>query len=210
MEIFLDIITIILLFTAFAFFHSFLASLKFKTFIKKKFGNLIAFYRLVYNLFSLFTFSLVIYYMPRLHNIIYEIPSPFDLFVFALQVISLIFLIWSIKLIDLKEFFGLSQIIRYFQKKFNEKYDEKYVLRLDGPYKISRHPIYLFTILFLILRPYMTLSYFILMILTIIYFYIGSYFEEKKLVQIFGHKYIEYKSQVSRIFPIKWIVKVLL
>ena len=209
MEFFLDIITIILLFTVFAFFHSFLASLKFKTFIKEKLGNLIAFYRLVYNLFSLFTFSLVLYYMPKLHHIVYEIPSPFDLFVYVLQIISLFFLIWSLKFVDLKEFIGLSQIIRYFQKKFNETFDEKYILRVDGPYKISRHPIYLFTILFLILRPYMTLSYLIFITLVIIYFYIGSYFEEKKLEQIFGQEYIKYKSQVSRIFPIKWIVKAL-
>lgn len=209
MEIFLDIITIILLFTVFAFSHSFLASLKIKTLIREKFGNLLAFYRLVYNFFSLFTFSMFLYYMPKLHFIVYEIPAPFDLFVYALQVISLFFLIWTLKFVDLKEFIGFNQIIRYFKKQFNEKYDEKYTLRMDGPYKISRHPIYLFTILFLILRPYMTLSYFILIILTIIYFYIGSYFEEKKLEQIFGHEYIEYKSRVSRIFPIKWIVKAL-
>jgi protein-S-isoprenylcysteine O-methyltransferase Ste14 len=37
----------------------------------------------------------------------------------------------------------------------------------------------------------------------VVYFYIGSYYEEKKLTEHFGEIYPEYKKSVPRIFPFK-------
>jgi protein-S-isoprenylcysteine O-methyltransferase Ste14 len=36
------------------------------------------------------------------------------------------------------------------------------------------------------------------------YFYIGSYYEEKKMVRLFGDDYRNYQLNVPRIFPIKF------
>lgn len=210
MQTFLDIVLIVLSFSAFAFLHSWLASLRVKNFVRQKFGDKIAFYRLAYNLISLITFALFLYYSPKPHQIVYEIPYPYDFIVYGAQVVSLFGLLWTVKFTQWKEFTGISQIKRYLEKNYNTELDENYTLRTDGPYKISRHPIYLFSILFLALRPYMTIFYFTTLILVILYFYIGSYFEEKKLEKIFGQEYLDYKAQVSRIFPIKWLVKRLL
>ena len=55
----LDVLTIILLFIVFSFVHSLLASEKLKFAVAKKFGNVIAFYRLVYNIFSLISLYLI-------------------------------------------------------------------------------------------------------------------------------------------------------
>ncbi|MGB9663588.1 MAG: peptidylprolyl isomerase [Ignavibacteria bacterium] len=156
---------------------------------------------------SVFTFGMFLYFSPKPHQIIFEIHAPFDLVIYILQIISLFGLIWAAKNTDWKEFLGLNQIKRFISKNYNEEYDENYKFRIDGAYQISRHPIYLFSILFLSLRPYMTVFYFTTLILFIIYFYIGSIFEEKKLEKLFGEKYKDYKSEVSRIFPYKWIVK---
>lgn len=210
MQTILEVFQIIFLFTCFAFFHSFLASIKFKKFIKEKLGNKIAFYRFIYNLISFISLGMFLYISPKPHQIVYEISAPYDFFIFGLQIVSLLGILWVGRHTDWKEFLGIKQIKRYFEKNYYEELDEKYSLRIDGPYKISRHPIYLFSILFLALRPYMTLFYFTTFILIIIYFYVGSHLEERKLEQIFGKDYINYKSQVSRIFPIKWIVKRLL
>ena len=68
----------------------------------------------------------------------------------------------------------------------------------------DRHPIYLFSILFLGLRPTMDLFYFIFYLVIVLYFIIGSYFEEKKLVERFGQIYIDYQKEVPRIIPIKF------
>lgn len=210
MQTFLEVILIVVLFSIFALAHSLLASLKVKNFFKIIFGNKIAFYRIFYNVISFITFGLFLYLSPKPHKIVYEIPYPYDFMIFGMQVLSLVGILWVIRYTNWREFLGLSQLQRYFKKNYFDELDEQYSLRTDGPYQFSRHPIYLFSILFLGLRPYMTLFYFTTFILVIIYFYIGSYFEEKKLEQIFGQQYLDYKSQVSRIFPTKWLVKRLL
>jgi protein-S-isoprenylcysteine O-methyltransferase Ste14 len=76
-------------------------------------------------------------------------------------------------------------------------------LKIEGPYKYMRHPVYFFSILFLIFRPYMDLTYLTLVICLIAYFYIGSYYEEKKLIEVFGDEYKVYQKNVPRIFPLK-------
>jgi protein-S-isoprenylcysteine O-methyltransferase Ste14 len=40
-------------------------------------------------------------------------------------------------------------------------------------------------------------------ICVIVYFYTGSIYEERKLIEIFGDEYIEYQKRVSRILPVK-------
>ena len=207
MQIILDVIIIVLLFSVFAITHSYFATLEFKSKIKKAFPSFLPFYRLSYNFFSLFTFGLVIYFSPKPVHLVYELPVPYDLIIYFFQVLSLFGLIWTLKYIDLKEFVGISQIKRYLKGEFNDEYDENYKLITTGPFSISRHPIYMFSILFIVLRPYMTIFYLTLTILFIIYFYIGSYFEEKKLESIFDDTYRNYKQKVSRIFPFKWFVE---
>jgi protein-S-isoprenylcysteine O-methyltransferase Ste14 len=101
------------------------------------------------------------------------------------------------------EFLGISQVLRGRKGIYRplEELDETSVLRVDGPYKYSRHPIYLYTILFLLFRPQMQIGYLYMTILIIAYFYIGSIFEEKKLVEQFGEEYIKYQKSTGRIFP---------
>jgi len=49
----------------------------------------------------------------------------------------------------------------------------------------------------------MSLFYLTLFICIVIYFYIGSIYEEKKLVEKFGSEYRNYQEKVGRIFPFK-------
>jgi len=76
-------------------------------------------------------------------------------------------------------------------------------LTIGGPYKYSRHPVYFFSIIFLGFRPTMDLFYITFFLSMIAYFYIGSYYEEKKLVKQFGSIYIKYQESVPKIFPLK-------
>jgi len=123
-----------------------------------------------------------------------------------LQVLSLIGLIWTFSQFDSKEFLGISQIIRYFNGTYKaETLDEKQELKFGGAFKLSRHPVYLFSILFLGFRPQMSLFYLILFICCVVYFYVGSIYEEKKLVEVFGNEYREYQKRTTRIFPFRLI-----
>lgn len=119
-----------------------------------------------------------------------------------LQIFAGIALLRITKFIDIWEFAGIKQVKRYLEGTYkSDDLDEKYELREDGPFKYTRHPIYLFSSLFLMLRPTMDFFYLIFLINMVLYFYIGSYFEEKKLITIFGNRYIEYQKKVPKIFP---------
>jgi len=47
----------------------------------------------------------------------------------------------------------------------------------------------------------MDLFYLTFFLLIVAYFYIGAYYEEKKLVRIFGEVYSRYQKSVPQIFP---------
>jgi len=197
-----DALIITSMLSIFAVSHSILASHKFKLEITKILGDKIAFYRLFYNILSILFFMFIYFLLPKPNYLIYDLTFPFDIAIVILQIISGIFLIWAAEAINIKEFLGISQIIRFWKKEYSlDDLDEKMELIVDGPFKYSRHPIYLFSSLFLILRPTMDFFYLVFLINMILYFYIGSYYEEKKLLTIFGNDYLEYQKNVPKIFP---------
>ena len=202
-DLVVDVIIIILLFAIFGYTHTLLASLKLKFWFRKIFGDLVAFYRLLYNLIGFFSIYLIYEFSPKPHIIIYDLQNPYDLLVLFPQLLSLAGLIWTFKYICFKEFLGLDQIKRFIEKNYSTELDEEYTLRIGGPYRYSRHPVYFFSITFLLFRPVMDLFYLTFFICLVAYFYIGSYFEEKKLIRQFGEIYDEYRKEVPRIFPTK-------
>ena len=204
MSLIVDIIIITFLFSLFGISHSILASSKVKRILVAKLGDRIAFYRLFYNLSSILIFLFIYVVSPKPSEIIYDLQFPYDMVIFVLQIFSLIGLFWTGSKIDIMEFLGIGQIKRYMKGNYNKnELDEKMVFSIDGPFKFTRHPIYFFSILFLALRPTMDMFYFIFFLNILLYFYIGSFFEERKLVEAFGQKYIDYQKTVPRLFPIK-------
>lgn len=203
MKYVIDVVIILFLFSVFGYTHSLLASEKVKIQFKKKFGDLIAFYRLLYNMIGLFSLYLIYEFSPKPHVIIYDLPNPYDLIVLIPQFLSLAGVIWVFKYICFKEFLGLSQIKRFIDKRYTTELDEEFTLRIEGPYRYSRHPIYFFSISFLLFRPVMDLFYLTFFVCIVVYFYIGSYYEERKLVRQFGEVYEKYQKEVPRIFPVK-------
>lgn len=203
MSYILDVLIILILFALYGFIHSLLASNKIKLSFKKTFGELIAFYRLLYNILALFTLYLIYEFSPKPYFIIYDLPNPYDLLVLIPQFIALAGIFWTFKYICFKEFLGIDQIRRFVEKRYTTELDEELTLRIEGPYRYSRHPVYFFSLVFLLFRPIMDLFYLTFFVSIVAYFYIGSYYEEKKLVKHFGEIYAEYKKSVPRIFPYK-------
>ncbi len=203
--IFFDVLIIVSFFLLFGISHSILASNNLKEKLVQVIGDKIAFYRLFYNLSSII-FLIVFYELaPKPDVIIYNLNAPYDLIIYGFQILSIIGFFWASRGIGIKEFLGITQIYRYIDKVYDvNELDEKSFLKLDGAYKYSRHPIYLFSILFLALRPTMDLFYLVMFISFTLYFYIGSIYEEKKLVSKYGVEYMEYQKRVPRIFPIKF------
>lgn len=201
-----DVLIIFLLFTLFGFIHSFLASNKVKRLLIKKYDGFIAFYRLFYVLFSLLSFYWIYFLLPNSGIIVYDLPYPFDLIILIPEFLSLIGVLWAFKYFSFKEFIGINQIIRWYNKEYNvNELDEKLTLRIEGPYKYCRHPVYFFSIAFLAFRPEMSFTYLVMLFCITAYFYIGSIYEERKLVERFGNDYKNYQNIVPQIFPYKFI-----
>ena len=204
MKLVADVAITIALISIFCVSHSILASNKVKKAFQKRFGNLIAFYRIGYNIVSLITLVIIFKMLPDLDITLYDLPTPYDLIILILQLFSLFGFIWSGRYFSAGEFLGWSQIKRFVVGAYNlNDLDEKLEFRIEGPYRYSRHPIYFFSIMFLIMRPVMGLTYFIIVVIFVVYFYIGSIFEEKRLVERIGEAYVSYQKAVPRIFPIK-------
>lgn len=173
-------------------------------FIRKTFGNLIAFYRLAFNIFAVVGLYIIWDLAPQPFLQIYILPKPYDYLVLIPQLLSLVGMIWCFRYISFREFIGLNQIDRYLKNEYSEnELDENYTLRIEGPYKYSRHPIYFFSIIFIMFRSEMNLFYLTMFISFTAYFYIGSYYEEKKMVRLFGDEYRNYQKKVPKIFPFK-------
>jgi len=203
MTLAVDVIIIVILFAVFGYIHSLVASEKVKIQFKKIFGELIAFYRILYNVFSILSFYLIYLLSPKPHIIIYDLTNPYDLIILIPQFLSLAGIIWVFKYICFREFLGLDQIKRFVEKRYITELDEDFTLRIEGPYRYSRHPIYFFSITFLLFRPIMDLFYLTFFLCIVAYFYIGSYYEEKKLVSQFGQVYENYRKEVPRILPLR-------
>lgn len=201
---FADVLIIVTAFFLLGYSHSILASNKIKEILTKKYGNRIAFYRIFYNIVSLITFGLIYYNLPRPQAVIYDLQFPFDIIILSIQILGLFGMFWAGSLIDVKEFLGISQIKRYLNGTYSlSDLDEKKELVISGAYKYSRHPIYFFSIVFIGARPSMNVFSFTIFVLAVLYFIIGAYYEEKKLVGFFGNEYSEYKKNVPMILPYK-------
>ncbi len=199
-----EVLLIFFLFSLFGFLHSILASNKVKKYLIKKSGSYIAFYRLFYVIFSLLVFYWVYILSPDSNIIIYDLPNPFDLIILIPQFLSLMGIFWALKYFSIKEFLGINQIVRWHNKEYNlNELDEQLTLRIHGPYRYCRHPVYFYSIIFLALRPEMSLTYLTMLVCITAYFYIGSNFEEKKLIEKFGNEYMDYIKAVPAIIPYK-------
>jgi len=204
MSLAVDVAVTIILISVFCISHSILASNKVKKLFKNRFGNLIALYRIGYNIISVISFAIIYISLPRIDITLYNLSNPYDLIILFFRLLSLIGFIWSARYFSLGEFIGWSQIKRFRAENYDSNdLDESSTLRIEGPYEYSRHPVYFFSIMFLVMRPVMTLTYFIIVVIFVVYFYIGSVFEEKRLIEKYGEAYTRYQKFVPRIIPIK-------
>jgi protein-S-isoprenylcysteine O-methyltransferase Ste14 len=80
---------------------------------------------------------------------------------------------------------------------------ERPLLVTDGYYAMVRHPLYLFSIAFLLLNPVMTAQWLLLTVLSTLYFIIGGLIEERRLLKEFGDQYRRYRRRVPFIAP-RW------
>ncbi|MCL4530910.1 MAG: isoprenylcysteine carboxylmethyltransferase family protein [Chloroflexi bacterium] len=180
--------------------HSWLASLRTKDFLARVVGkSMMRIYRLAYNIFSVLSFApilLLARFLPDQN--LYSIPAPWLFLTLTGQGLSALLLLIGVLQTDALSFAGLRQLFEP-----DEKAD---ALTTGGLYRLVRHPLYLFGLLFIWLTPIMTVNMLIVYVSLTIYIFIGAYFEERKLLREFGQAYADYKSRTPMIIP-GWILR---
>jgi len=174
--------------------HSIMASLGFKEFLRRVLGNeLMRAYRLFYNLFSVISFSPILYLMVVLPNMdLYQVASPWSYLLLVGQGLSVILLFVTVLQTDTLSFVGLRQLIQ------EEKQGK---LITSGFYRYIRHPLYTFGLLILWLSPSVTVNSFVVYVSLTIYILLGAFFEERKLIREYGDAYAEYKVVTPMLIP---------
>lgn len=167
--------------------HSILASHFAKDMFKTRF------YRLAYNIFSVISFAPSLYLLVILEDQpLYQVSSPWSFAMLSGQALSALLLLIAVLQTDTLSFVGLRQL-------FEEEKAGQLVTR--GLYTLVRHPLYLFSMLFLWLSPSMSVNSLVFNLGVTAYFIIGAYFEERKLLRDFGEAYAEYKRKTSFLIP---------
>ncbi|MFL1386387.1 methanethiol S-methyltransferase [Pseudomonas tritici] len=96
------------------------------------------------------------------------------------------------------ELFGLKQAI----DRWRGTAQHAPVFRTPLLYKIVRHPLYLGFLIAFWATPDMTAGHLLFAVGLTIYLLVGTHFEEKDLVVLFGERYQRYQGEVSMIVPV--------
>lgn len=197
------ILWLIVTFALWAIVHSVTAARPFKAWVRRRLGRRAhaGLYRLLYNLFALITFLPVLYVLWALvpATRLWTVPFPFNLLFLLVQGIGLVGLLVSLFQTDVFHFVGLRQAARYLSGAAEPDPPSTFVR--SGTYALVRHPLYLFSMLFLWFSPIMTLNSLLFDLIATLYFYLGAVHEERRLAAEFGDAYRQYQEEVPAFIP---------
>jgi protein-S-isoprenylcysteine O-methyltransferase Ste14 len=186
-----------LLWLSFGVVHSLLASASVKRTLDPLFGDS---YRLSYNLFSALHIGFVILGGQLLlgqNSESFNLASEYDILTTASRWLGVAIILAALTQYDLGLFSGLSQL-----RKDSQLSEDDEPLHLSGMHRYVRHPIYLGAYLYLWAGAVDEFG-----LQTALwgsaYLFIGTWFEERKLIAQFGGSYVEYQQKVPAIFPFR-------
>ncbi len=186
-----------LLWLSFGLLHTLLASHSIKRLLYPVFGRA---YRLAYNLFSAFHIGLILVggtiWLAE-NSVSFDLAGWVDTLIILSRWLGVVIMAAALTQYDLGLFGGLTQLRRHEKTE-----DDEESLHLSGLHRFVRHPIYLGAYLFLWggtsdefgLQTALWGS---------VYLFIGTWFEERKLVAQYGQSYVDYQSKVPSVFPFR-------
>lgn len=194
---------------AFGVIHSLLASHEAKQAAQRLLGRNVATatYRLVFNVLAFATILPALYLVFRLPDReLYRFPTPWDSIVLGLQVLAALGLLYSVYQMDAWFFLGVRQLGEPPQLggRYSIASTSTPHLVTNGLHRFVRHPLYTTSLIMLYLASPMSLNWLAFTIGCNVYFFVGSIFEERKLVREFGGAYCTYQQRVPRLLPHPW------
>jgi protein-S-isoprenylcysteine O-methyltransferase Ste14 len=180
----------------YAALHSVLASNWSKRAVRRALGDSSQrYYRFIYNVISVITFMPILGIVALEPGmLLYRIPFPWSILFTLGQGCAALLILIGLLQTDMWHFFGLRQLAPGHDGETPE-------FKVSGLYQAVRHPLYTAGLLFIWFMPIMTTTTLALTITLSAYLFLGSYFEERRLVAEFGGAYREYQSSVPRMIP---------
>ncbi len=200
----MDVLHVILAWTAFAGFHSLTVSEGYEDLARRWMGNRAydGYHRLLFTAYSLFAFLLLVLYLRSLPDQpLYRLEGAGRLLLHAVQLSGAAFLFWTPW--DLKEFVGIRQWERS-RKGTPREPGRNGRLFTGKAYGIVRHPLYFGISVILVFHPVQSRATLVSTAMMILYFYVGTFFEERRMVRTFGQEYRDYQRRVPRFLPVRW------
>ena len=156
-------------------------------------------YRLLYNLFAVVNILVVLLfgkYLLSESRFAFLDHQIADIVSFSIQALGFLVLVVALIKYDIGRFAGVTQL--FTGEQLSSESNEP--LQIGGLNRWVRHPLY--TGAFLMLWGGAINSFELwTAIWGSVYLVIGTLFEERKLVRIYGHEYRQYQQQVPRYFP---------
>jgi protein-S-isoprenylcysteine O-methyltransferase Ste14 len=198
----MDVLRVVLAWTAFAVFHSLTVSDGYERRVRSLVGDeaFDAYHRLAFTAYSVAAFAAVLLYLRAIPDRpLYVLEGMPRLLFRGIQLGAVAFLLWTPW--DLKEFLGFRQWERH---RTGEAPAGLAVRLFTGKaYGVVRHPLYLGCSAILLFQPAQTRNSALSTAMVVLYFYVGTFLEEKRLVNKFGDAYREYQRKVSRFLPVR-------
>ncbi|WP_051309327.1 methyltransferase family protein [Desulfogranum japonicum] len=178
--------------------HSLLISRAVKDAIFRLFPVTRSYFRLAYCGVSLITLiPLCIYTVQLPQSVVFTFHGLFRLFQICLAVYSVILFAGGVLAYDMQYFLGIRQL-RHGRDHLNNKQEN---FQQHGILQIVRHPWYSAGIALLWCSPTITDIGLSIRLLLTLYFTVGAYLEENRLLHQFGTPYKRYRKEVPMLIP---------
>ncbi len=202
MELPLIYLFIALLWILWCGLHSTLITKTVTDYAKNKLGYQYRFYRLFYNTISLITFIPLLYYsISHRGPLVFGWEGSLMIVKYFLLAMSIYLFIAGARHYSMSQFIGIHQIKT---GQTDQTLSENNTFNISGILSVIRHPWYTSGIM-IIWSSDIYLSNLLNNIVISIYFVVGAFLEERKLLLEFGDKYREYQKNVSMLIPYKWL-----
>ena len=179
--------------------HSLLASISVKQFVAAQWPSAMPCYRLFFNLVAVLLLALPLWFtLAWKGDWLWQWTGLASWIVTGIGLLSIVGFLWSLKFYDMQEFIGFRQL----SGKISSVDDQEH-FQLSPLHRWVRHPWYFFALLLIWARD-MNLAMLISSIMMTLYFIVGSWFEEKKLVRYHGERYRRYKKMLPGLVPLPW------
>ncbi len=177
------------------FFHSWFIWTPVTLKIQSQLGKHKAWFRIIYNIFSLITLLPVLLYWQSFDaGMVYEWNGWLLIVKYVLWGIASVYIIGGIWSYDLAEFMGIKQLDQSETDSSTESFSYR------GIHRWVRHPWYAAVIL-LVWAKDMDYADLVTAVILTNHVMVGTYLEEKKMVAAFGQSYLNYRKEVPAYFP---------